>query len=36
MLGCTAGCLWTAAGFIQFAYAEEKEKALVSMQLECT
>jgi hypothetical protein len=29
ILGCTAGCLWTAAGFIQFAYAEEHEKALV-------
>jgi len=28
ILGCTAGCLWTAAGFIQFAYAQEDEKAL--------
>ncbi|KAF2102542.1 hypothetical protein NA57DRAFT_71532 [Rhizodiscina lignyota] len=26
LLGCTAGCLWTAAGFIQFAYANEDEK----------
>ncbi|KIX09740.1 uncharacterized protein Z518_00821 [Rhinocladiella mackenziei CBS 650.93] len=28
ILGVTAGCLWTAAGFIQFAYAQEDEKAL--------
>ncbi|KIX94203.1 uncharacterized protein Z520_10230 [Fonsecaea multimorphosa CBS 102226] len=27
-LGVTAGCLWTAAGFVQFAYAEEDQKAL--------
>lgn len=31
-LGVTAGCLWTAAGFIQFAYAEEDQKALVSLR----
>ena len=29
VLGATAGCLWTAGGFIQFAYAQEDEKALV-------
>jgi hypothetical protein len=29
ILGCTAGCLWTAGGFIQFAYANEDEKGLV-------
>ncbi|KAL6251790.1 hypothetical protein RBB50_002000 [Rhinocladiella similis] len=28
ILGVTAGCLWTACGFIQFAYAQEDEKAL--------
>lgn len=29
MLGFCAACLWTASGFIQFAYAEESEKAMV-------
>jgi hypothetical protein len=29
MLGMLCGILWTAAAFIQFSYAEEKEKALV-------
>ena len=28
MLGITAGFLWTACGFVQFAYAEEKDKAM--------
>lgn len=28
-LGITGGFLWTAAAYIQFAYAEEKDKALV-------
>jgi hypothetical protein len=30
LLGLSAGCLWTSAGFIQFAYAQEDEKAMVS------
>ena len=29
MLGLTAGFLWTAAAYIQFSYAEEKDKGLV-------
>jgi hypothetical protein len=33
MLGMLCGILWTAAAFIQFSYAEEKEKALVSSNL---
>jgi len=31
VLGCTSGCLWTAAAYVQFTYAEEKHKALVSI-----
>lgn len=30
ILGFCAACLWTTSGFIQFAYAEESEKAMVS------
>lgn len=30
VLGLTGGFLWSAAAFVQFAYAEEKNKALVS------
>ena len=31
ILGVCAGLLWTASGFIHFAYAEEKDKAKVSL-----
>jgi hypothetical protein len=31
LLGCSGGLLWAAAGFIQFAYAQEDEKSLVRL-----
>jgi hypothetical protein len=34
LLGVTAGLLWTSAGFIQFAYAEEQDKAKVTPQIQ--
>lgn len=37
MLGLTGGCLWTAAAYVQFTYAEEKDKGLVGKQYrQCT
>lgn len=30
VLGLTGGFLWSAAAFVQFSYAQEKDKALVS------
>lgn len=32
-LGFSAALLWTGSGFIQFAYAEEKDKAKVGNTL---
>ena len=32
VLGLTGGFLWSTAAFVQFAYAREKDKALVSLQ----
>lgn len=33
IIGTSGGFLWTAAAYVQFSYAEEKDKALVSMMM---
>lgn len=33
ILGVCAALLWTASGFVQFAYPEEKDKAKVSAEV---